>query len=48
MQIKGEQTGNEFKVNGHRLKPYYEPYDDNEEEDVEAIAFEMQRQHDEG
>ena len=41
-------TGNEFKVNGHRLKPYFEPCDNDKEEDVEAIAFEMQRLHDEG
>ena len=43
VQIKGEQTVNEFKVNGHRLKSYYESYDNDEEEDVEAIAFEIQR-----
>jgi hypothetical protein len=48
IQIKGVHTGNEFKVNGHRLKPYFEPCDNDEEEDVEAIAFEHQRRHDEG
>ncbi|XP_024190608.1 uncharacterized protein LOC112194626 [Rosa chinensis] len=26
IQIRSEATGNEFKVNGHRLKPYYEPF----------------------
>ena len=45
VQIKGEQTGNEFKVNGHRLKPYFDTF---EEEDVEAITFEDHRRHDEG
>ena len=24
VEIKSEKTGKEFKVNGHRLKPYYE------------------------
>ena len=45
IQIKGEQTGNEFKVNEHRLKPYFEAcaY----ENDVEALSFESQRRHDE-
>ncbi|KAM5578073.1 hypothetical protein ABKV19_008411 [Rosa sericea] len=34
VQIKSEQTGNEFKVNGHRLKPYYEAFVEHEVEDV--------------
>ena len=41
VQIKGGQSGNEFKVNGHRLKPYYEVYDHGED----AITFEMARRH---
>jgi hypothetical protein len=47
IQIKGLYTGNEFKVNGHRLKPYLEHSPNDEEEDVEAIAFEMRRMDDE-
>ena len=43
VQIKGDQSGNEFKVNGHRLKPYYEVYDHGED----SITFEMQRRHEE-
>ena len=34
VQIKSEQTGNEFKVNGHRLKPYYETFVEHDVEDV--------------
>ncbi|XP_062028336.1 uncharacterized protein LOC133744212 [Rosa rugosa] len=36
VQIRSEQTGNEFKVNGHRLKPYYEAFKESnvEEEDL--------------
>jgi hypothetical protein len=45
IQIKGEQSGNEFKVNGHRLKPYFEAYKDNDAEDIETLAFASQ--HDE-
>jgi hypothetical protein len=41
VQIKGGQSGNEFKVNGHRLKPYFEVYD----HDEETINFEHQRRH---
>ena len=26
VEIKSEKTGKEFKVNGHRLKPYYESF----------------------
>ena len=43
VQIKGGQSGNEFKVNGHRLKPYYEAYDHNEE----SITFAPQRRNEE-
>jgi hypothetical protein len=43
VQIKGGQSGNEFKVNGHRLKPYYEVYDREEE----TVNFELQRRHEE-
>ena len=32
IQIKSAKTGEHFKVNGHRLKPYYEPYEPNAEE----------------
>lgn len=32
IQIKSTKTGEHFKVNGHRLKPYYEPYEPNAEE----------------
>jgi hypothetical protein len=45
IQIKGEQSGNEFKVNGHRLKPYFEAYKDDDAEDIETLAFASQ--HDE-
>jgi hypothetical protein len=48
IQIKGEQSGNEFKVNGHRLKPYFEAYKDDDAEDIESMAFESQRRHNEG
>jgi hypothetical protein len=41
VQIKGGQSANEFKVNGHRLKPYFEVYDNDED----SITFEMQRRH---
>jgi hypothetical protein len=34
VQIKSEQTGNEFKVNGHRLKPYYEAFVEHEVEEL--------------
>jgi hypothetical protein len=43
IQIKGEQTGNEFKVNGHRLKPYFETF----EPDEESMRFELRKQHEE-
>ena len=39
IQIKGLETGSEFKVNGHRLKLYFEVYDNDEE----SITFELQR-----
>ncbi|XP_024163856.1 uncharacterized protein LOC112170792 [Rosa chinensis] len=36
VQIRSEQTGHEFKVNGHRLKPYYAAFKESnvEEEDL--------------
>jgi hypothetical protein len=43
VQIKGGRSGNEFKVNGHRLKPYFEVYD----HDETSITFEMQRTQEE-
>ena len=32
IEIKSEVTGKVFKVNGHRLKPYYEPFEEHLEE----------------
>ncbi|CAN6547921.1 unnamed protein product [Malus baccata var. baccata] len=34
VEIRSTKTGNMFKVNGHRLKPYYEPF---AEHDVEVV-----------
>ncbi|KAM1385959.1 hypothetical protein ACFX2F_032474 [Malus domestica] len=34
VQIKSLRTGQEFKVNGHRLKPYYEHFVDHVVEDI--------------
>ncbi|XP_004308573.1 PREDICTED: uncharacterized protein LOC101292944 [Fragaria vesca subsp. vesca] len=34
VQIKSEKTGEEFKVNGHRLKPYYEAFKEYNVEEV--------------
>ena len=31
IEILNEKTGNQFKVNGQRLKPYYEPFELNNE-----------------
>ena len=36
IEIKSEQTGNIFKVNGHRLKPFYEGFQVTNEE-VEVV-----------
>ena len=34
VEIKSPRTGKEFKVNGHRLKPYYESFVTNNEEEM--------------
>ena len=34
IQIRSNTTGAEFKVNGHRLKPYYEAFVEHNVEDV--------------
>ncbi|CAN6542241.1 unnamed protein product [Malus baccata var. baccata] len=34
VQIQSLKTGNEFKVNGHRLKPYYETFEEHAVEDI--------------
>ena len=36
MEIQSAKTGNVFKVNGHRLKPYYESF---AEHDVEVVPL---------
>ncbi|XP_070677121.1 uncharacterized protein [Malus domestica] len=36
VEIQNAKTGNVFKVNGHRLKPYYESF---AEHDVEVVAL---------
>ncbi|XP_050141060.1 uncharacterized protein LOC126617020 [Malus sylvestris] len=36
MEIQSAKTGNMFKVNGHRLKPYYESF---AEHDVEVVPL---------
>nr|XP_008358414.1 uncharacterized protein LOC103422156 [Malus domestica] len=36
VEIQSAKTGNVFKVNGHRLKPYYESF---AEHDVEVVAL---------
>ena len=36
VQIQSFKTGQEFKVNGHRLKPYYENF---EEHVVDGASF---------
>ena len=35
VEIQSLETGQVFKVNGHRLKPYYEGFDSGEVEVVE-------------
>ncbi|CAN6679646.1 unnamed protein product [Malus baccata var. baccata] len=34
VQIQSLKTGHEFKVNGHRLKPYYETFEEHAVEDI--------------
>jgi hypothetical protein len=34
VEIQSDKTGMKFKVNGHRLKPYYESFVEQEVEDV--------------
>ena len=34
VQIKSDKTGEKFKVNGHRLKPYYEAFKEYNVEEV--------------
>ena len=36
VEIRSTKTVNVFKVNGHRLKPYYEPF---AEHDVEVVPL---------
>ncbi|KAM0992856.1 hypothetical protein ACFX2A_008717 [Malus domestica] len=36
VEIQSAKTGNMFKVNGHRLKPYYESF---AEHDVEVVPL---------
>lgn len=38
VQIQSLKTGHEFKVNGHRLKPYYECFEEHVVEDVPLCA----------
>ncbi|CAL9007280.1 unnamed protein product [Prunus brigantina] len=38
VQIQSLKTGQEFKVNGHRLKPYYECFEEHVVEDVPLHA----------
>ncbi|KAM2101503.1 hypothetical protein ACFX1T_028521 [Malus domestica] len=38
VQIQGLKTGHEFKVNGHRLKPYYENFEEHTVEDIPLHA----------
>ncbi|CAL8116806.1 unnamed protein product [Prunus armeniaca] len=39
IQIQSFKTGHEFKVNGHRLKPYYESFEEHVVEDVPLHAI---------
>ncbi|CAL2247441.1 unnamed protein product [Prunus armeniaca] len=39
VQIQSFKTGHEFKVNGHRLKPYYESFEEHVVEDVPLHAI---------
>ncbi|KAM1790619.1 hypothetical protein ACFX12_034664 [Malus domestica] len=38
VQIQSLKTGHEFKVNGHRLKPYYESFEEHVVEDIPLYA----------
>ncbi|XP_068336595.1 uncharacterized protein [Pyrus communis] len=38
VQIQSLKTGHEFKVNGHRLKPYYENFKEHTVEDIPLHA----------
>ncbi|KAM2111925.1 hypothetical protein ACFX1R_014490 [Malus domestica] len=38
VQIQSLKTGHEFKVNGHRLKPYYEHFEEHAVEDIPLHA----------
>ncbi|CAN6677225.1 unnamed protein product [Malus baccata var. baccata] len=38
VQIQSLKTGHEFKVNGHRLKPYYETFEEHAVEDIPLHA----------
>ncbi|XP_070675723.1 uncharacterized protein [Malus domestica] len=38
VQIQSLKTGHEFKVNGHRLKPYYETFEEHTVEDIPLHA----------
>ncbi|XP_028952467.1 uncharacterized protein [Malus domestica] len=38
VQIQSMKTGHEFKVNGHRLKPYYETFEEHAVEDIPLHA----------
>ena len=40
VQIKSSRTQQEFKVNGHRLKPYYEMFEEHVVEEVPLHAVE--------
>ncbi|XP_050133152.1 uncharacterized protein LOC126609214 [Malus sylvestris] len=39
VQIQSLKTGHEFKVNGHRLKPYYETFEEHAVEDIPLHAI---------
>ncbi|XP_028954258.1 uncharacterized protein [Malus domestica] len=39
VQIQSLKTGHEFKVNGHRLKPYYETFEEHAMEDIPLHAM---------
>ncbi|CAN6560744.1 unnamed protein product [Malus baccata var. baccata] len=38
VEIQSLKTGHEFKVNGHRLKPYYEDFEEHAEDDIPLDA----------
>nr|XP_028956438.1 uncharacterized protein LOC114824186 [Malus domestica] len=39
VQIQSLKMGHEFKVNGHRLKPYYETFEEHAVEDIPLHAI---------